>query len=202
MTEKLTEFENSVETDRYMLLNLYIDDENDEQVLKGIYTEAAKTHNSKIIAEPQFFDAGFDLFLPKNINETYNTFFPNLETTKVDFKVNCSANIVVLGGDEKKEFYTAYYTYARSSISKTPIRLANNQGIIDAGYRGNIIGMFDCLKKPGSSNEYVMGPYSRILQVCAPSLCPIFVRIVDNIADLSCETTRGEGGIGSTGEGL
>ena len=198
----MVEFENSVETDRYMLLNLYVNDENDEQVLKSIYKEAAKNHNSKIIAEPQFFDAGFDLFLPKNINETYNTFFPNLETTKVDFKVKCSAKMVILGGDEKKEFYTAYYTYARSSISKTPIRLANNQGIIDAGYRGNIIGMFDCLKKPGSSNEYVMGPYTRILQVCSPTLCPIFVRIVDDVSELSCETSRGEGGIGSTGTNI
>jgi dUTP pyrophosphatase len=199
MSDMIADFENSVETDRYMLLNLYVNDENDEQVLKSIYKEAAKNHNSKIIAEPQFFDAGFDLFLPKNINETYNTFFPNYETTKVDFKVKCSAKMVLLGDNEKKEFYTAYYTYARSSISKTPVRLANNQGIIDAGYRGNIIGMFDCLKKPGSSNEYVMGPYTRILQVCSPTLCPIFVNIVNDVLNLSCETSRGEGGVGSTG---
>ena len=31
-----------------------------------------------------------------------------------------------------------YYLYPRSSISKTPLILANSVGIIDSGYRGNI----------------------------------------------------------------
>ena len=39
---------------------------------------------------------------------------------------------------------TAYYLYPRSSMgSKTPLRLSNSVGIIDAGYRGNIIGVVD-----------------------------------------------------------
>ena len=33
--------------------------------------------------------------------------------------------------------------YPRSSIYKTPLRLANNTGIIDSGYRGNLMGAFD-----------------------------------------------------------
>jgi dUTP pyrophosphatase len=90
--------------------------------------------------------------------------------------------------------YSPFYTYARSSISKTPLRLANNQGIIDAGYRGPIIGMFDCV------NTYVLEPYSRILQICGPNLMPIFTEIVDNFEDLGPSTSRGDGGIGSTGK--
>ena len=47
--------------------------------------------------------------------------------------------------DEKKNNWepTGYYSYPRSSISKTPLLLANNVGIIDSGYRGNIKVAFD-----------------------------------------------------------
>ena len=36
---------------------------------------------------------------------------------------------------------------------KLPLRIANNQGIIDAGYRGNIIGMFDCIYGDSSNSD-------------------------------------------------
>ena len=96
-------------------------------------------------------------------------------------------------------YFTPFYTYARSSMSKTPLRLANNQGIIDAGYRGNLIGMFDCISNEGIELVWNMEKYSRILQVCAPSLMPIYVEIVDSLEDLGPSTSRGAGGIGSTG---
>ena len=88
-------------------------------------------------------------------------------------------------------------------MSKTALRLANNQGIIDAGYRGNLIGMFDCIYNDDESDdrEYdcYMDAYSRMLQICAPGLVPIYAHIVDNIEELGPSTSRGEGGIGSTG---
>jgi dUTP pyrophosphatase len=96
---------------------------------------------------------------------------------------------------KNKFFFTPFYTYARSSISKTPLRLANNQGIIDAGYRGSLIGMLDCIKC-----KYYTEPYSRLLQICAPGLVPIYVEIVDTIDELGPNTLRGEGGFGSTGK--
>jgi len=37
----------------------------------------------------------------------------------------------------------AYYLFPRSSISKTPLRLANSIGLIDGGYRGEIVAMVD-----------------------------------------------------------
>jgi len=43
-------------------------------------------------------------------------------------------------------------------------------------------------------------PYSRILQICGPNLMPIFTEIVDNFEDLGPSTSRGDGGIGSTGK--
>ena len=175
---------------KIMYLSLFID--TDDSELKQLYIESAKNHNSKIINDPHFYDAGFDLFLPKN-NDT-GISFKNGETTKVNFQVKCCAKIHNL--DNNKTYYTAFYTYARSSMSKTPLRLANNQGIIDAGYRGNLIGVFDCI----GNNIYVMEKYSRILQICSPGLTPMFVNIVDKIEDLGPSTSRGEGGFGSTGK--
>ena len=45
--------------------------------------------------------------------------------------------------DTNKSFSTGFYLHPRSSISKTKLRLANSTGIIDAGYRGHIMAMFD-----------------------------------------------------------
>jgi dUTPase len=63
--------------------------------------------------------------------------------------------------------------------------------------------MFDCIYNNGSNDKnydgYYMDAYSRMLQICAPGLVPIYVHIVDNIEELGPSTSRGEGGIGSTG---
>jgi dUTPase len=74
--------------------------------------------------------------------------------------------------------------------------LANNVGIIDAGYRGHLIGMFDLIY-PKDNN--VINKFERHLQICAPGLIPIVVELVNSIEDLGEETARGSGGFGSTG---
>ncbi len=176
-----------------MTINIYVD--SSDNTLKNMYVEAANKHNQKIMNDPYFYDAGFDLFLPKlnEINEK-RIFWQNPEfnSNKVDFEIKCCAKMIYTC--DSMWNYTPFYTYARSSISKTPLRLANNQGIIDAGYRGSLIGMFDSL------SSYYMEPYTRLLQICAPNLVPIYVNIVDNIEDLGPTTSRGEGGFGSTGK--
>jgi dUTP pyrophosphatase len=70
--------------------------------------------------------------------------------------------------------------------------LANHTGIIDSGYRGALIGAFRNM-----GDEYVVEKHTRLLQVCHPSLCPIYV-VLTNENELS-STERGEGGFGSTG---
>jgi hypothetical protein len=195
----------------FMYLSIFVDS-NDEE-LKKMYVEATRKHNQKIMDDPHFYDAGFDLFLPKNENETdincwgdgtrfYGRDWVDDPINKVDFKVKCCGKLYTEG----KARYTPFYTYARSSISKTPLRLANNQGIIDAGYRGNLIGMFDCLPAgtPNDSDDkefdWYMDKYSRLLQICAPGLVPIYVNIVNSLEELGPTTSRGEGGFGSTGK--
>ena len=218
--------------DKFMYLKLFVDNttytdassnsdifRNDIiRDLKMIYINSAREHNQKIIDDPHFFDAGFDIFLP------FNTRFITGQVNKVDFKVKCCAKIYHL--DENPEsftrsYFTGFYTHPRSSLSKTPLRLANSTGIIDAGYRGNLIGMFDCFYNSHTSNystsssssnsnsnssnsssnsdNYCSAQSTRLLQICAPSLMPIFVEIVDTIEDLGPSTSRGAGGIGSTG---
>jgi dUTPase len=55
------------------------------------------------------------------------------------------------------------------------------------------MSMFDSLK------YHKINKFDRYIQICAPSLVPILVEIVDNIEDLGEETERGVGGFGSTG---
>lgn len=165
-----------------MRLNVYIA-ANPE--LKVAYIEHAQKHNNKIMGEPHFYDSGFDVLLPEN-----RAFYR--PTNKVDFEIRCCAEIFSCD-NINDNYYTGFYVYPRSSLSKTPLRLANCTGIIDAGYRGPIIGMFDC-----QNEEYKAKPYDRLIQICAPNLMPIFVNIVNTAEELGPNTSRGEGGFGST----
>ena len=208
----MTEIKNNSSHEDFMYLSIFVD--CDDENLKKLYTHAAEKHNKKLLEDPQFYDAGFDLFLPKNTND--NKYFGNgtrffgkvsaerwetieIPVNKVDFRVKCSAKIY----KNNRNYFTPFYTYARSSISKTPLRLANNQGIIDAGYRGNLIGMFDCITNSDNDDavfDWYMKEYSRILQICAPGLIPIYVNIVNTFEELGPSTSRGDGGFGSTGK--
>ena len=167
-----------------MELNLYIGDNN----LKNIYLNAAHKHNLSLIEDPHFFNAGFDLFLPEDYSYSKKC------VNKTNFGVKCSAQIYNIADPLPTSYFTGYYMYPRSSLSKTELRLANCTGIIDAGYRGPLIGMFDCL-----TETYDVTSFTRLLQICAPNLMPIFVRVIDTIAELGPETSRGDGGFGSTG---
>jgi dUTPase len=102
---------------------------------------------------------------------------------------------------------SGFYLYPRSSISKTRMRLANSVGIIDAGYRGDIIAAVDTIGLFGSNDIWhvwkeTLSPiqkYDRYFQLCAPDLSAFLVHIVDTEAELGAPTTRGQGGFGSTG---
>ena len=75
--------------------------------------------------------------------------------------------------------------------AKTPLRLANSVGIIDAGYRGNIMGIVDNI----SQEDFRIEAGSRMFQLCSPVLGPISFQMSQDLSD----TSRGEGGFGSTG---
>ena len=184
---------NDYDYEKVMILKIFVDDESNDNELKKKYIEAASVHNKKIENNLTMIDAGFDLYTPSELeNKTLDIHFRTLQikNLKLDFKIKCSAKMYT----ETKVYNTGYYMYPRSSISKTPLRLANSTGIIDAGYRGNLMSMFDLLEE-----YYQIKKFDRYIQICAPSLVPILVEIVDNIEDLGEETERGVGGFGSTG---
>ena len=171
--------------DSYMHLKIFVDDASGNE-LKNMYKLSAEKHNNKCVVCPQFIDAGFDLYAVPSSNQNS----PNCGPIKIDFNIVCSEQMVC---DSGKTYNTGYFVHPRSSLSKTKLRLANSTGIIDAGYRGHLIGMLDVLELTWIHD------YDRLLQICAPGLKPIFVEVVDNIEDLGEQTLRGRGGFGSTG---
>lgn len=172
--------------DRCMVLQIFVD--SNDITLKEKYNDAVMNHNNKIL-NSNCIDAGFDLFSPVKIeNIAFNGSF------KLDLNVICSATIFT---DTGKKFNTGYYLYPRSSIVKSPFRLGNSCGIIDAGYRGHLIAIFDVITKGSIERETYC--YERFLQICAPSLIPIIVEIVSSKEELGESTSRGENSFGSSG---
>jgi dUTP pyrophosphatase len=175
--------------DKVMYLKIFVDGDNN---LKQMYETAANIHNNKILNNPYEIDAGFDLYNPEIKTIHANN---KKQVHKFDLNVICSAKMVT---DCNKSFNTGYYMYPRSSLSKTKLRLANSIGIIDSGYRGHLMGMFDVVHLL-LNEEYVVNKSDRLLQICAPGLVPIIVEVVNTLEELGEETERGSGGFGSTG---
>lgn len=206
------DFSKILETyEKVMHLKIFIDDQDND--LKNIYLEAAKKHNKKLEENNPYLNAGFDLYTPRqdedDIEEyegriacygaSWEEYGPN---NKIDFKLQCSARMYT---DNQKIYNTGYYMYPRSSLSKTNLRLANSVGIIDSGYRGHIMGMFDVVniyeleENQSREADCFIEKYDRLVQICAPGLVPVFIEIVDTLEKLGEETERGTGGFGSTG---
>jgi dUTP pyrophosphatase len=130
------------------------------------------------------YNSGFDLFCPSNIECTY------INKHMLDFEIACSMTY--------KDKYVGYYLYVRSSTPiKTPLRLANNVGIIDSGYRGNIKGCFDIIDTKSNFN-FEKG--NRYMQLCPPDIGkPMKVYIVDAFNNLGKKNNRNCDGFGSSG---
>ena len=169
---------------QYAVLRLFVNSDNDE--LRRSYENHIHKHNNEVI-HSAFPNAGFDLFVPDNI-----TFNQEIDSKFIDLEIHCE----MLTRDNQS---TGFYMFPRSSISKTPLMLANHTGVIDSGYRGRMIGAFRWLNSQEHHEpNYTIEKGTRLLQICHPSLLPIVVVLVDNLNDLST-TERGSGGFGSTG---
>jgi len=85
--------------------------------------------------------------------------------------------------------------FPRSSIHKKDLRLSNNCGIIDSGFRQSIKVVFDIIAKTSYNcdNRYAVG--DRIAQIIIIPYPNINLIEVDELS----ETERGSGGFGSTG---
>jgi len=157
--------------------------------LREVYASAIQKHNKHIITHT-YPDSGFDLYVPDfmNISKINSAVY-------IDFEVK--SQMVVYNSYNKSVSNTAFYMYPRSSFSKTPLILGNHVGVIDSGYRGNLIGAFKYIPNMQYKDKYVVEKGQRLLQICHPSLCPIYVTMLED--DNFENTERGSGGFGSTG---
>jgi dUTP pyrophosphatase len=117
-------------------------------------------------------DSGIDLFTPQEYIVPANA----LGFT-INFQLRC-------------EPPCSFWLIPRSSISKTPLRMANGIGLIDKGYRGELMAKVDNM----SSAPYKISASTRLFQICLPTLEPLRLEIVNELS----ETSRGDGGFGST----
>ena len=93
-----------------------------------------------------------------------------------------------------------YLLLARSSMSLTPLRMSNQIGLADAGYRGELIARVDCVDP--NVITYKVEEGIRLFQIVQHNWLPWSrVHIVDSLADLpAAPDNRGDGGFGSTGK--
>jgi len=172
--------------DNFAILKLAVQDNQ----LREQYYNSVNNHNKNMI-EHVYPDSGFDLLFPNDV------VFTNEVTSKfVDFQVK--TEMIYVNATLETWSGTAFTVHPRSSISKTPLMLANHTGIIDSGYRGNLIGAFRWLNTDTTTSSYNVMQNTRLLQVCHPTLCPIYVIVVKD--ELLSSSERGAGGFGSTGK--
>lgn len=131
-------------------------------------------------------DSGLDLFI---INDV--TIGPG-EMKLVDLGIQCQLQSQGAWFCPWKKKYHSYLMFPRSSISKTPLRLANSIGLCDASYTGE-------LRAPlyNTSNlPFNLKKGDRYVQLVVPNLAEVSFEIVNCLRD----TSRGAGGFGSTGK--
>ena len=83
--------------------------------------------------------------------------------------------------------------FPRSSVRNYDLSMSNSVGVIDSGYRGEIMVTFNILNLHTVENSYQVG--DRIAQLV---IVPVPLAQYVEVEELS-ETSRGEGGHGSTG---
>jgi dUTP pyrophosphatase len=123
-------------------------------------------------------DSGIDLVFNDEVS------VDSFAVGTIDFGIQCEMI------NTETNTYASYYLVPRSSIANTNFQLANSIGIIDAGYRGNIKAKV----RNFNSQMPITFPKGSYFQIVAPDLQPIKVQLVDVLSD----TTRNDGGFGST----
>lgn len=145
-------------------MKLFIKSQND--TARGFYEKHGHFHDG---------DAGLDLYILEDIT------LESGETKAIKLGISC-----------EPQDGRAYYLFPRSSISKTPLRMANSIGLIDGGYRGEIMAMCDNIK----DFSYTAEKGQRLFQLVAADSSPIHYELVDKLNS----STRGTDGFGSTGK--
>lgn len=152
-----------------------------EPKLRSLYKRHLETKH-------RYTDSGFDLIMPEQI---------------VEFNDNClgqtvHTGIIVASKNESGE-PTPSLLLPRSSITGTCLRLSNSIGLIDMGYRGEIMAKCDCVDP--DCKAYRIEEGKRVFQLVQHNWMPWKeIKILDSLHELpSPPDNRGSGGFGSTG---
>ena len=151
------------------------------ELMRPFYEEAAVKYNSKSDEEK---DSGFDLYCD-------NEYIVTKQSQFLKFGVLSACAVK----SDSKLVNRAYWLMPRSSMSKTNMICSNSMGLIDSGYRGNIMG---AVRLVGDTDAEAVGFKTRLFQLVSGSAKPWSkVHIVDELPKPNSE--RGSGGFGSTG---
>lgn len=149
-------------------------------------------------------DSGIDLYCAETFTIRCG------QTLRIDLGIRCE---MLRNGAPQ-----SFYIHPRSSLSKTPLILANSAGVIDAGYRGNLLlalkyvptddDLCDiiwgerkqlhlgCPLDKSELPTYTVHAGQRLVQICSPDLAPIRLVLCKSLT----KTSRGDAGFGSTGQ--
>ena len=150
-----------------------------------LYPQVDKINESKL------GDAGVDVPLCTEMN------MPSYLTTDgIGTLVDLGIRMCLI--DEKGNYHSSFLM-PRSSINKTPLQLSNSIGLIDPGYRGNIMAGL----RNFSGKEYKRDRGTALFQLVPRSEIPFKYVIVNEQSPLysllNADTKRSTGGFGSTG---
>lgn len=140
-------------------------------------------------------DSGVDLV-------SRNTYLDFTNSRNANIPANLGVEIktgVIAAAVDSRGRPAPYLLLARSSTSLTPLRMSNQIGLADAGYRGELIARVDCLDS--TLLNYVIPTGRRLFQIVQHNWLPYDqVILVDSAEELPLpRDNRGGGGFGSTG---
>jgi len=120
-----------------------------------------------------------------------------MDITAIAHKINTEHNFIEYHTGLAFEVPEGYVglLFPRSSVSKKDLSLANCVGVVDSGYRGEIVFRYKFKKDTyfAGMKRYVDG--DRVGQLIIIPIPQINLKEVSELTD----TDRGEGGFGSTG---
>ena len=147
--------------------------------------ENVKSMIQKQIQNHRWTDSGFDIPMISQV----------VDSNKL---VNCfSLGISVSAISLQDEPYPCLLL-PRSSIYKSPFRLCNSIGLIDAGYRGEVKAMVDNMEQQHDESYWRIEEGTRLFQICRHDFLPWSkIVIVDELP--KSHDSRMSGGFGSTG---
>lgn len=135
-------------------------------------------------------DSGVDLLCPHHV-------FYNLPENRLAREIRTG---VIAAAVTREGLPAPYLLLARSSTSLTPLRMSNQIGLADAGYRGELIARVDYVGT--TEHMYVIPHGRRLFQIVQHNWLPWDqVIVVDRIEQLPpAPDARQAGGFGSTGQ--